>query len=730
MKIIHAANRLPVTIRQNSVVRSDGGLASALEGVSRDRGGSAWVGWPGVEPLESERKALADMLWEQKRAVPVFLDRKEREGYYDGFSNSSLWPLLHYLPSYMKYNDDWFAHYERANRLFAEAVVEQAEDGDLVWVHDYHLFLLPQMLKALKPSLRIGFFLHTPFPSYEVFRCHPRSQELLLGLLGADLIGFHTFGYLRHFRSALLRILRVESALNQVVHDGRAIRLGVFPIGIDAGRFEGVMKTKKFKERLKILDQQYHGKSIILSVERLDYSKGIPKKLQAIELFLKKYPEKRESVVFIFIAVPSREGVDAYRELRKSVELEVGHINGQFATVNNIPVNFIHRSLSQAELAALYSSADAALVTPLMDGMNLVAKEYAACQIEGDGVLILSEFAGAAQELFSAVLVNPYDANAVARALFDAIEMPKGERRARMLPMRRRVMQYDVVQWADEFMRSLSDLPTEMHVVLDYEEFSREIVRAFLKEKTRKFLFLDYDGTLRELENDPEAATPTRELRELFSQLDSIPDFDVNIMSGRDTVFLDKHFSDYRFTLAAEHGYFLRRPGRMWETFNPDADFSWISDVEKIFSLYALSTPGSVVEVKRSSIVWHYRKSDPEFGVWKANHLIGELTEAVANLPVEVHHGNRIVEIRSQQVSKGIIVERLLNEHAGDAAALCVGDDQTDESMLQIKRRDFFSVKVGQGVTAAMYRVNSPFQVRRLLNEILTAYSKSNVEKR
>jgi trehalose 6-phosphate synthase/phosphatase len=719
VKIIHAANRLPVTITRDAVVKSDGGLASALEGVCREHE-SIWVGWPGAETSKEEQAAVNEMMLNQSGVVPVFLNRKEREGYYEGFSNSSLWPLLHYLPGYMKYNDDWFSPYERVNRLFAEAAASRADDGDLVWVHDYHLLLLPSMLKQLRPDLKIGFFLHTPFPSYELFRCHPRCRELLRGMLGADLIGFHTFGYLRHFRSALLRIISVESSLNQVVHDGRAKRLGVFPIGIDGRRFEEVMKTKAFKEHLKTLNEQYRKKSVILSVERLDYSKGIPKKLQAIELFLQRYPDKRENTSFIFIAVPSREEVDAYRELKKSVELSVGHINGQFATLKNIPLNFINRSLSFAELAALYVRADAALVTPLVDGMNLVAKEYAACQVDGDGVLILSEFAGAAQELFNAILVNPYDIDAVARAAAEALDMSKEERRVRMLPMRRRVLQYDVVHWADDFIRMLSDPLTEIRSALDFNAFSKEIIQAVSDGDERKFFFLDYDGTLREFEDNPEDAAPTAELRDIFSKLHSRLDFDVNLISGRDTDFLDKYFCDYRFTLAAEQGYLVRRPGRPWAAFNPDADLSWIKDVEKIFSLYALSTPGSAVEVKRSSIVWHYRKADPEFGMWKANHLIGELTEAVSNLPVEIQHGNRVVEVRSQQVSKGIIVERLLKERGGSGVVLCIGDDQTDESMLQLIRPSLFSVKVGEGATSAKYRIASPAQVRALLQEILS----------
>jgi trehalose 6-phosphate synthase/phosphatase len=720
VKLITVANRLPVTFRDNAIIRSDGGLVSALEGVRRDNE-LIWVGWPGGDVPQEGRDAMIKTLREDLGCEPVFLSAEEREGYYDGFSNASLWPILHYMPDYMEYKDEWFDAYWQVNRKFADTVLRVAQDGDIVWVQDYHLFLLPEMLAEANPTLRIGFFLHTPFPSYELFRCQPRRQELLRGVLGAQLVGFHTFGYLRHFRSSLQRILNVDSNLNQVLWGDHRARLGVFPIGIDSHGFGKLVKSDEVARFRTEIDAQYADRRMVLSVERLDYSKGIPKKLQAIERFLELYPELVDSINFVLIAVPSREEVDTYRDLKESVAQSVGHINGRFATVRNIPVNFINRSVPFAELVALYSRADMALVTPLVDGMNLVAKEYLACRENGDGVLLLSEFAGAAQELFSAVLVNPYDIDGVSRAIADGLQMHIDEQRERVLPMRQRILEYNADRWTEDFLAHLDASSDDQQATAGYQSARREVLAALQPPGTSLHLFLDYDGTLREFERNPLDAVPTAEMRDLFRQLDACADCHVFIVSGRSQSFLDAHFGDYRFGLVAEHGYWVRLPGADWTLLKNDADLSWKAQIMPIFQFHALSTPGSSVEEKRSALVWHYRKADPEFGAWKANHLIGELTESISNLPVEIHHGKCIVEVNSQHISKGIAVERAMKQVPPGGVAVCIGDDQTDESMLQLRFDNFFPIKVGEGATAATYRIPSPKKVRAFLSDLIAA---------
>jgi trehalose 6-phosphate synthase/phosphatase len=468
------SNRLPVTLTDHGVVPSAGGLVSALEGARIGGCATRWIGWPGRDVPADRRAAMTQVLQRGHGSTPVFLPDDLASAHYDGLSNSSIWPLLHSMPTYFQYRDEWWEAYRRVNRMFADRILETARDGDAVWVHDYQLMLLPQMLKRDLPSLRVGFFLHTPFPSSDAFRCHPNRDELLGGVLGADLIGFHTFGYLRQFRSTVLRLLGAASDMTTIRHDGHASALGVFPIGINAGRFEREMDTEAFQARCAASAAAYAGKKVVLSVERLDYTKGIVRRLDAIELYLSRLtPAQRDGVRFVFVSVPTRGNVDEYRALQGEVEHRIGRINGQYATVNHSPIHFLHQSVGFTELCALYAVADVAMVTPLTDGMNLVAKEYVACQRDvgacapgrpgrdGPGVLILSEFAGAAQELSNALTVNPYDVPGVAHAIAEALAMPPAERRRRMRPMRERVFTHDAATWARNFLHHLAAHPLD-----------------------------------------------------------------------------------------------------------------------------------------------------------------------------------------------------------------------------------------------------------------------------
>lgn len=715
-RIINVSNRLPVRIAGDELVKSSGGLVSALEGIQGDFE-LQWIGWPGGAAEHSEsQNNLADRLKSEFGYHPVFLSEEEIDDFYHGFSNSSLWPLLHYNPTYFNYQHRWWKAYERINGCFADAVCDAADEGDLVWVHDYHLMLLPKMLRERRPDLRIGFFLHTPFPSYEIFRCHPRRQELLEGLLGADLVGFHTFGYLRHFRSAVLRLTGRESDVYTIRHDDAQTHIGVFPIGMNWSGFEQELGSDRFNTCKARFTRDYKDKRIVLNVERLDYSKGIPQKLEAIEKYLESNPDRRDNVVFILIAVPSREDVGEYATLKENIELAVSRINGQYATISNIPVHFINRGVQFEELCALYAISDVAMVTPLVDGMNLVAKEYIACQEDHGGVLILSEFAGAAQELFNAIMVNPYDIDGMAWAVGEALDMDDQHKRELMEPMRRLVIENDSKWWARRFIDSLVT-STGQSSRDEVKRLDDRALLPFAKSTTRKALFLDYDGTLRGFTLDPAKATPQPRLVEIFERLSKRKDLDVYIVSGRKADFLEKHMGGFNFTLVGEHGYTFTRPGEKPELLNGDADLEWMPTVREVFGLYAASTPGTHVEQKRSAMVWHYRAADPEFGHWKAIELIGHLKEAIANVPAAIAHGKKIVEVSSQQINKGMAVERFIHEHAYDAV-LCIGDDQTDETMHRHRKMGAVTIKVGAGTTDAEYRLPGPDQVHDMLDAI------------
>ena len=723
--LINVSNRLPVTVGEEKITKSSGGLVAALEGLPAGEYETKWIGWPGGEIEEKRREEVTHALEEEYGCTPVFLTGAEEEAFYEGFSNSSVWPLFHYMPNFLRYEPAWWEAYRQINGRFADTVLQHAQDGDIVWVHDYQLLLLPALLRAANPSLRIGFFLHTPFPSFEVFRCHPRRRELIEGMLGADLLGFHTFGYLRHFRASAQRLLGVEAGITDIrCADGHRAALGVYPIGINAKKFDETLDDPSHAARQDKFRRTYQGKQIILSVERMDYTKGILRRLEAVDCFLADR-EQRDDLKFIFVSVPSREGVEEYRDLREDVESRIGRLNGKYATLHNSPIHFIHDSVEFAELCALYSVADACLVTPLVDGMNLVAKEFLACQRAPTGPLILSEFAGAAEELAEALIVNPYDPPAVAASLARALAMPHAETRSRNLEMRERVMRLDAGQWAKSFLDDLgaaSEAAAAPTVVQPATNATARITPALTAGEPVRW-FLDYDGTLRGFDPDPAAAKPDAELLDLLRALAARPGCEVTLISGRTPADLDSFFGDATpLGFIAEHGANRRLPGSAaWETLDAGVSYAWKEAVRRVFRLYEGAVPGSRIEEKRTSLVWHYRSADEGFGVWKANQLTEELGAMVGDVPVQVRHGRKIVEVVSSQITKGEAVRQSL---LGKPYKLvvCAGDDRTDESMFTLDESDrLLTVKVGEGPTRAQYRVADPAAFRAFLRAALSA---------
>jgi trehalose 6-phosphate synthase/phosphatase len=713
--LINVSNRLPVIVSE-TIVPSAGGLVSALEGFRSDHD-FQWVGWAGAEVQDPDRReSISRELKERFGYTPLFLSEQEVDDFYTGFSNSSLWPLLHYLPSYARYDRRWFDAYINVNGAFAQAVSSRAKQGTMVWVHDYHLMLLPSLLREQRPDLKIGFFLHTPFPSYEIFRCHPNRRELLEGLLGADLIGFHTSDYLRHFRNTVQRLLGIGSEINTIITESHTVSIGVYPISIPSEKFETEMKSEVYRNHLNEYRRIYKGKKIVLNVERLDYTKGVPRRLDAIERFLME--TGRRDVVFIFISVPSRESVPAYRDLRRTIELKVSKINGEWSTIDHAPIHFIHQSVEFSQLCALYTLADVGMVTPLIDGMNLVAKEYLICQQHNDGVLILSEFAGAAQELPQAIIVNPYDIDQMAHALQQAMEMPQPERERRMAPMRRRIQRYDAQRWARSFIEDLAAVPEEQRKPAAALAPSPEKLGPLL-HRGRWAFFLDYDGTLTQMRKYPEDAVPDPVLSTLFEKMQSRTNLEVFLLSGRTRRDMNHWFGDIGFHLIAEHGfYFKHRHAVEWEQVEPHVDLSWKSRVADSLLHYADLTPGSFVEEKNASVAWHYRGAEPEFGEWKAHQLVVELQEMLSNLPVEISHGIKIVEVSSILINKGIFMQRMKSLNRYDQV-LCAGDDEKDEAMFRATVEKDISIKVGPGETVATYRVASPAALRTLLARAL-----------
>jgi trehalose 6-phosphate synthase/phosphatase len=726
-RVLIVANRLPVTVRvtdsEVEVQKSTGGLATGLLRPHEQSGG-LWIGWSGTaDELSADQRAQLDKKLADMRLVAVPLTANQVTRYYEGFSNGVLWPLFHYLLDQVPLHVRDWEPYVEVNERFADIVADHYREGDLVWVHDYQLLLLPELLRQRLPEARIGFFLHIPFPSEELFRTLPQRDRLLRGLLGADLVGFHTPAYLRHFAASLTQILGLTVDIDRVLLVDREVRLGVFPMGIDAETFSALAEEPGVLAEAQALRGDGSVK-LLVGVDRLDYTKGILRRLLAYERMLQSHPDLRERVRLVQVAVPSRTGVEAYQEFRSLVDELVGRINGDFGTPHWMPVHYIHRGLSEAELVALYRAADVMLVTPLRDGMNLVAKEFVASRTDDEGVLVLSEFAGASWELPEAIQVNPYDVEATAESYYRALMMGAEERRSRLSPLRARVETYDVHRWTATFLEQLEGLtlraPTPQRTP-GGATATRNALLDRLRETEDLLALLDYDGTLMPYTATPELARPDPALLELLSSLAARPRTEVHVVSGRGRETLGRWLGRLPIALHAEHGFWSRGlNGSDWAAIT-EVGGAWREPALEILRDITARTPGSLIEVKDVALAWHYRMADQESGARRANELRLHLTQLLSNQPVEILAGHKVVEIRPYGVHKGRIVPPLPPERLASTTVLAIGDDRTDEDLFAAVPSDAITVKVGPGATRARFRIDGVPAARALLHSLVEA---------
>jgi trehalose 6-phosphate synthase/phosphatase len=724
-RLILVSNRLPVTVQVDgedfTVKPSSGGLVTGLRGPHESSGGT-WIGWPGdVSGLSDDRRVSLDRQLAAMRLAPVHLTAAEASGYYDGFSNAVLWPLCHYLLDRIPPTSQEWETYRTVNEKFADAAA-RAWTGpeDLVWVHDYQLVLVPEMLRERVPAARIGFFLHIPFPASEVLRILPWREQVIEGLLGADLVGFHTHTYRTHFSSSVLRILGIPTQGDCIYTGGREVRLGVFPIGVDAAAFTAHADDPTVQREAAGIRAEARGERILLGIDRLDYTKGIPRRLLAYERMLERDARWRGKVRLVQVAVPSRDQVPSYQDYRRQVDEMVGRINGLYGTVDWTPIHYVHRSLDTRQVVALYGAADAMLVTPLRDGMNLVAKEFVTCRTDEDGVLVLSEFAGAAAEMGEALQVNPYDVDAMAQAYSDALEMPEEERRVRMRALRGRIAARDVHHWAQSF---ISTLEGEHHepVGLSKREDVQSLV-ARLRSAERLLLLLDYDGTLVPFARSPNLAAPDRALRDLLSVLAGRPGTRVHVVSGRTRELLERWLGDLPVGLHAEHGYWSRpAPSGAWTTC-AEVSIAWMPGVRRLMEDATADTPGALIEEKSVSLAWHWRMAEPELGAERAEALLRRLEHRTAGEPVQLLHGDKVIEVRPQGVSKGCVADRVLGEAQRPAPVIvAIGDDTTDDDLFGALPPEAITIGVGFRTTLARWRLQNPRAVRELLAGLVAA---------
>jgi trehalose 6-phosphate synthase/phosphatase len=721
-RLVIVSNRLPITTNitgdQITFSKSSGGLATGLRGC-HERTGGVWIGWPGLTSrLSKKQRSNLDRQLAELRIVALYLTRREVKEYYEEFSNGVLWPVFHYLLDRVPLGPSAWDSYLRVNERFAEMVVEQYQSGDMIWVQDYQLLLLPGLLRQRLPDARIGFFLHIPFPAAEVFRILPWRREILESLLGADLVGFHTYSYMQHFASALADLAGLEPEDGRVWLDDREVRFGVFPMGIDAEAFRQLATSPAVEEELRTIKGDAGGRTILLGVDRLDYTKGIPRRLLALEAMLQADPDLRDHIRLIQVAVPSRDEVPSYQDFRREIEGLIGRINGTYGTVTSVPIHYLHQSISPERLVALYRAADVMLVTPLRDGMNLVAKEYVASRVDDDGVLVLSEFAGAGDELHEAVFVNAYDVRDLTVKIREALALRPEERGARMRALRRRVMSYNVHRWANDFIRALeSESGAERRPT---PEVALKDALGRMRAAETLAILLDYDGTLVPIAPTPDQAAPDRELLSLISALGLRPHTVVEMVSGRARDQVEAWFGALPIALSAEHGIWFRAsPTAAWESMIDVARLDWLADVRTILEEFTSATPGSFIEEKAASIAWHYRRAARGFGQMQARELRVRLSQAMTGRPVDILEGKKVLEVLPRGANKARVVQRLLSREPSPTLIAAFGDDRTDEELFAALPPTAVTLHVGPGSSLATQRLSNPTAARAFLRALL-----------
>ena len=721
-KTIIVSNRLPVKISQEDgkfqYKPSEGGLATGLGSIYKE-GDNIWIGWPGMPVSKTDHQKEITTNLKKESMKPVFLTASEIEDFYEGFSNETLWPNFHYFNQYIVFDDDMWKAYQKVNKKFAKAIEEVVEPDDTIWIHDYQLLLLPQLLRQQAPKASIGFFLHIPFPSYESFRLLPWRRELLNGMLGADFLGFHTYDDMRHFLSSVNRLAGLGNSNGQINVDNRKVMVDALPMGIDYEKYASTAASpetlaREVRYRTSVGDQR-----LILSIDRLDYSKGIPQRLKAFELFLEENEEYREKVSLLMVVVPSRDSVGKYKELKEEVDLLVGRINGKYARLNWTPIHYFYRSFPLNALSAFYRMADVALVTPMRDGMNLVCKEFIASKLDKKGVLILSEMAGASKELSDALLINPNDINQLVTALKKALTMPVKKQMAAMTTMQRSLQRYNIHHWVNIFMERLNFIKNEQKA-LETQIVDKNIrteIKSSYDSSKKRLIFLDYDGTLVGFFSDPNDSKPDKELKKILKALSEDKRNRVVVISGRGRETLAEWLKDYNIEIIAEHGVWIKERNKDFKTLTTLND-SWKEPIQKVLDGYVDRTPGSFIEKKDYSLVWHYRKVETGLGEARTRELTSHLKYITIDRNLKVLEGNKVVEIKNSEIDKGRAASVWLNKHESDFVMAC-GDDWTDEDTFKAMPKDAYSIKVGSTSSAARYRVADHTEIRDILKSLI-----------
>lgn len=713
---------------QVQLFQNSGGLVSAVLSLVNDQTAPTfssaekiqWIGFSENTPEELEGQSLTN---DDFQAHPVFISDEVNENYYEGFCNNLIWPLCHYFPSLARFDEAYYDAYQVANKLFFDKVAEIIQPGDVVWVQDYQLMLLPGLIRERFPENKIGFFFHIPFPSFELFRLLPVTwrKAIVDGILGADVVGFHTNDYVEYFLKAARLVSGYGNKLHYINMSNRIIKVDSFPISIDFAKFNAAFDEPEVAEARHEARQSLKEK-IIFSVDRLDYSKGIIHRLKGYQRFLENCPEWHGKVSFVMVVVPSRDTIDQYQQMKSEIDQTVGRINADYGNIYWQPIIYQYRSMAYHEMVGMYTASDVALITPVRDGMNLVCKEYVASRKDRQGVLILSEMAGAAAELGEALIINPLDQQDIADAIKTAFEMPVEEQTKRMDAMRERIQDYDVFAWTNDFFTQMMMLEQEHERLRQVFLTDRGIdsIRRAYQSSTNRILFFDYDGTLAPIVPDPAKAIISEDVRKLIQDIAKRDT--VVIISGRDRHFLDQLFKEMPVHIIAEHGALTRLKGSTEWLLNESYEENWKDSIRPIMQIYAKRCPGAFVEEKETALAWHYRTADEiEYASRRAQELLWQLKNYIQpELNLQVIDGNKVVEVKKTAFNKGTAA-RTFVEIGNYDFVLAIGDDTTDEDMFEALPDDSFTIKIGDDLSAARNHIRNQEEVFHFLDFMVTS---------
>jgi len=687
-------------------------------------------------PLSVQEKIQEEMMRENN-SFPIFLEEEISRLHFEGFSKGVLWPLFHYYGK-MTFDNTAWKGYQKVNELFGEAIATIYKPGDCIFIQDYHLFLLPGYLRRKigeNRGMSIGFFLHIPWPSSELYRALPVRETLLSEVLEADMIGFQGYAYARHFVSCCTRILGVsvndKGVEVQKAQSRRFVKVEVIPIGVDSSEIEEENRDPEVIGMIEELSKTFAGKTLIVSRDRTEYINGIPQKLKAFEQFLTDYPQYRGKVVLFQNCLPDLELLETptYSQLVEQIETLVGAINGKYSSIGYCPIYYTNRKLQKKEEKAIFSLADLALITPLRDGMNTVSFEYILSQNVKKSPLVLSEFAGAAQCLSGAVLVNPFDQKKLSQNIFTALNMSSTTRNLRYKHNVDYVTIHSSLYWISNCLKELSEGNSNISGErLRISKVNLDLLHESFRASRKRVFLIDYDGTLTPIRKFPHLAVPSRETQELLTKLGKDERNRIYVITGRDRHFMQVNLGKLPIGFSCEHGCLFRHSPRegeeeSWIDIRQELDTSWKEVVKDIFNDYADRTPGSFVEEKEINVTWHYRNADPEFGEYQKNELVLHL-QGLPSLPIDILMGKKAVEVRPQGINKGSAVKMIMNREADADWILCMGDDTTDEDMfeeitkMEALNRSIFTVMVEKKPSSAAYYLTDQEKVLSLLQKL------------